>query len=225
LVMTKLFAQQIPLTKFNDPDWVLELDVLFAHEYIKALNDYDLGVIEENGWKLVFEKIMAKKTSVLEELLLCIAAHIIQDLPLALVKSGWRRRPEAERIADFHLANKILGEAIEEIQSQVARRYNPLLNWFDQVGHKDDEILTDYGIRLARGMAWYNAVRFFAAPAEVAKSLTRSVENVVKQITYPAFSLTFFLRIFRLISKLTRIWPVAKRMQVKEPPLKILTEN
>jgi hypothetical protein len=61
LVMTKLFAQQIPLTKFNDPDWVLELDVLFAHEYIKALNDYDLGVIEENGWKLVLKRSWPKK--------------------------------------------------------------------------------------------------------------------------------------------------------------------
>ncbi len=216
LVMTKLFEQQIPLTNFKDPAWILQLDVLFAQQYLKAINEYDLGILDHNGWKNVFEQIMGKKTSVLEELLLCMASHIIQDLPMALLNSGWKDRPEEERISDFHLANEILGHAINKIQKEVAHRYNPILKWLDRFGDEDDEILTNYGIRVSRGMAWYNTVRYIGNPTEVSESLVRSVGDVVKQIIHPPFSLAFFLRLFRFASKLTRKWPAKKQIVNRE---------
>ena len=211
LEMTQLFATQIPLKEFIDREWIYTLDVLFAREYLKAVHDYDQGIETKLGWELVFLKIMNKKTSVLEELVLSMAAHIIQDLPYSLHKSGWRLKPEDERIHDFHLANDILGEAIDTIQKQVGTRYNPFLNWLDLFGRDDDEILTNYGVRLGRGMAWYNAVRLLADPEEIAKSLTNSVATVIKQIVHPPFSLYFFLRIFRFISRITRRWPIFKK--------------
>ncbi len=212
LEMTQLFAAQIPIKEFVDKEWVYTLDVLFAREYLKAMHAYDQGIETKSGWEQVFVKIMNKKTSVFEELILSMAAHIIQDLPYTLHNSGWRLKPEAERIHDFHLANDILGDAIEAIQKGVGTRYNPILNKLDMFGKDDDEILTNYGVRLCRGMAWYNAVRLMGDP-EIAKSLTNSVAAVIKQIVHPPFSLYFFLRIFRFISKVTRRWPALKEVR------------
>lgn len=207
LFITETFQNEIPKKGFQDPEWVSELVFVFASEYLRAIQEYDMGTLNEGGWKLVFDAILTKRTSVVEELVLSIAAHIIQDLPVALNKMGSRDHSESSRIADFHLANDVLCDAIENLQDELSIRYNGFLRWLDRLGYKNDEILTSYGIRISRGMAWYNAIRLKSNHEEVAKSLRRSVGDVIKQIISPPFSLLFLFRIIRIISQLNRRWP------------------
>src|SRR3989442_1052818 len=149
--------------EFDDPAWVVALDEAFAAEFRRAAD----AVGPESappGWRPVLDALTRRRTSVFEDLVLGMVAHIVYDLPHALlaVEQG---APDARHIRDFHKMNDLLARGTGEIQNAVARRYNPWLHWLDRLGGRLDEVLTDYGMRFARGMAWYNAERLAAAAA------------------------------------------------------------
>jgi hypothetical protein len=67
--------------------------------------------------------------------------------------------------------------------------------------------LTNYGIRLSRGMAWYNAERLLDPKLvqAAASSLARS-PAIAEEILDPPF-FGAFVRVFRWLSTLLRRWP------------------
>jgi len=209
LTITRIFDQQIPKKAFDDPNWVVALDIAFAEHYFQALDAFDLGEEVPAGWRPVFVAIQGGRTSVLEELVLCMAAHIVHDLPLALHTVG-RTQGERSCVRDFHLANDILELGINKIQAEVTWRYNPVLRWLDSLSGQEDEILTNYGIRLARAVAWFNAERLAnpTSRGEALASIARSSAIVVQRLLRPSLlSFTVVLRLVRLFSRLTRVWP------------------
>lgn len=207
--ITRVFNERIHTQGFTDPAWIESLDVAFAREYFSALDAYDLRGEEPPGWAPVFEAMSRGRTSVLEELILSMAAHIIHDLPLALV-SAWRDDPIERRLGDFHLANDVLKAGIDEIQRSTAARYNPILRWLDRAGAREDEVLTNYGIRLARAAAWFNGERLRDPQTKAAAlaSLGKSTAVVVRLLLRPPLkSLRIVLRFARWVIRSLRIWP------------------
>ena len=89
--ITQVFGDRIQTQGFSDPAWIASLDLAFAREYFVALDGYDLHGEQAPGWAPVFGAMFKGQPSVLEELILSMAAHIIHDLPLALA-SAWRDR-------------------------------------------------------------------------------------------------------------------------------------
>ena len=205
MTITRLFERMIPTTGFTDRTWITKLVVAFAQEYVEAVTAFDLGLRVPPAWEVVFHAMNWKKTSVLEDLVISMVAHIIYDLPLALRKIGNSGIRKESKIGDFHLANDILQAGIDEIQQETARRYNPFLRVLDRLG-RDDEILTNYGIRISRGLAWYNCERLKVDFNGTVTSLESSVSVATKQILSPPFSLSFLFRVLRIVSNLTRRW-------------------
>ena len=207
--ITEIFREEIPKTNFEDRDWILALDVAFAREYFRALDAYDLGEQVPKGWHPVFDAIRDGHTSVLEELILSMAAHIIYDLPLAL-REVHLRQGSRSRVRDFYLANDVLERGIDQIQREVGQRYNPFLIWLDRVGAREDEVLTNYGIRLSRAVAWFNGERLAdpKSEKEARASIGRSIKIVVQQLRRPPLlSLRILLRLARWMSRSKRVWP------------------
>lgn len=141
-----------------------------------------------------------------------MAAHIVHDLPLALKKVGLRDGDQSH-IDDFHLANDVLERGIDQIQNAIGKRYNSYLMWLDGLGTRVDEVLTNYGIRLARATAWFNGERL--VNSRTAKKAQASIEESAKEIVKwllcpPLLSLRLFFRLIRKMSRLTRTWPVRR---------------
>ena len=209
--ITERIAEVLPTMGFDDPAWVVALDEAFAAEFRRAAD----AVRPESappGWRPVLGALMRRRTSVFEDLVLGMVAHIVYDLPHALlaVEQG---APHARHIRDFHRMNDLLARGTGAIQDAVARRYNPWLHWLDRLGGRLDEVLTDYGMRLARGMAWYNAERLAAAAAAgdagaTEESLARSVTKVVAlALDPPAGVIGLGLRLLRLVASFGKRWP------------------
>jgi hypothetical protein len=180
-----------------------------TREYFGALDRYDLGAGEAPGWQAAFEAMAGGRTSVLEELILSMAAHIVHDLPMALRQVGLNT-DQTSRVGDYHRANDVLEVAIDRIQSTVGRRYNPYLRWLDRAGLREDEVLTNYGIRLARAAAWFNGQRLLEPETEVAAraALARGTAILVEKLLRPPLaSARLVLRLARWISRLVRVWP------------------
>ena len=142
-----------------------------------------------------------------------MTVHIVHDLPLAIGDVSVGGRPAEEHVYDFHAINDVMAHSIDAVQATCSRRYSPYISWLDRLGERYDEILTNYGIRMSRGLAWYNALRL-ADPrshADAAAAIERSPQIVVQQIVRPPIlSLRLMLRCFRFVVSYLRTWPTEK---------------
>ena len=209
-LMTRRIEAEIETAALDEPVWVADLAEAFVAKYFRALEAYDGGEDVPVAWRAVFDSLAKRRTSVVEDLVFGVYAHIVRDLPHTLVECGLVDAAGRSRIADHHVVTAIVGHAIDPIQDAVGRRYGPYIRPIDRVGKRFDELLTDYGIRLSRGMAWYNALRL-ADPdsAEAAAAaLERSTAVFVAQVMDPPlWSGRAGLRAMRWLAAHFRRWP------------------
>ena len=209
-LMTRRIAAALETRDVDDPEWVVAVAEAFAERYFYAVEAYDCGGEAPPAWRAVFATISSRRTSVVEDLVLGVYAHIVRDLPHTLDEIGLVDGDGRSRIRDHHTLTAIVGETIDEVQKAVGHRYGPYVRSLDRIGKRYDEILTDYGIRLSRGMAWYNALRLAdPASAEAARtSLDRSTAVFVAAVVDPPiWSLRARLRALRWLASHFRRWP------------------
>ena len=210
--MTRVLAASLPRSDFSDPAWVAQFAVTFGDYYLRALRDYDSGTLVRGAWSTVFQAGEEGRTSVLEDLLLGMTAHIVNDLPLALCDVGMTTPRGESRIGDYHTINEVLAHAIEGIQSEITRRYDRLLGVLDRCAESYDEIVTGYGLRISRAGAWYNAQRLLDPDSRSAAmaAISRSPEITLHELLDPPLlSLRCALRLTRILSRTARCWPSA----------------
>lgn len=207
--MTERLRKELPEADLADPEWIVALAETFGALYVAAVTGWD----EDRGrvpraWQSVFETICPKRTSPLEDLVFAMAAHIIRDLPHALLAVGLSDDQGRSHIDDFHAINRIMGGTIDEMQSRIGQRYARYLRWLDRVGRADDELLSNYGIRMSRGMAWYNATRLRDSGSAdlVRDSIDRSPGEFIEVIMGQPL-----LRLSRLLVHSLRRWPLSAR--------------
>jgi hypothetical protein len=209
-LLTRTLASALARGQFVDPDWVATLAEIFAERYFQARALYDRGLAPPTPWREVFDVICTRRSSVLEDLIFPITVHIVHDLPLSLVDVGLTGANGSSHIFDHHLVNDVLEAAIDTIQDAVARRYEPLVAWLDQLGANLDEIATNYGLRVSRGVAWYNATRLLDAAShdDALDGITRSPLVLVEEVQRPPiWSLRALFCLSRSIAARFRRWP------------------
>jgi hypothetical protein len=209
-LMTAQIAAELPTDAGFDPGWTVSLAEAFAGRYLAALDAFDRGQDVPPAWDTVFRAICDRRTSVLEDLVFAMSAHIVRDLPHALLEVGLRDSAGRPRIHDFQAVNDVLGHEIQPIVDATSRRYGRYLKILDRLGKPYDRIVTNYGIRLSRGMAWYNATRL-ENPDEsprAAASIEESPAVLVDQVLNPpGWSLRIGLRFLRWVLGFLRKWP------------------
>lgn len=209
-LMTRRIEAEVETAGLGEPVWVADLAEAFSSRYFLALDEYEAGRDVPAAWRAVFETLANRQTSVVEDLVFGVYAHIVRDLPHTLVECGLVDAEGRSRIADHHVVTMIVGRAIDPIQDAVSRRYGPYIRPIDRVGKRFDELLTDYGIRLSRGMAWYNALRLADPASEdaAAAALERSTTVFVAQVMDPPlWSGRAGLRALRWLAAHFRRWP------------------
>jgi hypothetical protein len=207
--MTRRLAEELPIAGMADPEWVVALAEAFGARYVAAVTGWDDDRASvPDGWAAVFETICPRRTSPLEDLVFAMAAHIIRDLPHALIAVGLEDAQGRSHVGDFHAVNRVMGHTVDEMQSRIGKRYARYLRWLDRVGRAQDELLSNYGIRMSRGMAWYNASRLVdpASSQAAAESIEKSPRDFVEAIMKQPL-----LRLLRLRVHSLRRWPAAQR--------------
>jgi hypothetical protein len=165
---------------------VNQLVLRFADYYFNALAEYDQGMPTiPPVWKLTFDLARGAATTVMEDLLLGINAHINHDLPLAIsdtllpdwsTLSGTQRE---RRAVDHRTINQIIAETTVPVQKQMlepharlagaaAKVLGPVLGW------ELDRIITGW-----RSDVWTYAVRITeTTDAAERESLRLSLEQI-----------------------------------------------
>jgi hypothetical protein len=208
--MTRRLKEDLAGAQLADPDWIVALAEAFGGLYVAAVTAWDDDRARvPPGWRSVFETICPKRTSPVEDLVFAMAAHIIRDLPHALVKVGLADAQGRSHIGDFHAINRMMGDTVDDMQSEIGQRYAHYLRWLDRVGRAEDELLSNYGIHVSRSMAWYNAMRLLdpSSSERAAASIDKSPGDFITEIMRQPI-----LRILRLLVHSLRRWPAAQRV-------------
>jgi uncharacterized protein DUF5995 len=214
VLITRRLARGLPTAGYLDADWIIELAETFAGLYIEALDASAAGRSAGEAWDAVFAAIDRKRSSVLEDLVFSMTAHIVHDLPAALDRVG-RDGADGSHVRDFHAVNGTMAEGIDEIETAIAKRYAPWVRRLDRLGRPYGRILSSYGIRMARGLAWYNADRLAdpVSRVDARASTARNVEELIDQVLHPpAWSIRTGLRLSRFAVGLFRRWPAEPQL-------------
>ena len=209
-LMTAQIATELPTDPSFDPGWTVSLAEAFAARYLAALDAYDRSEVVPPAWDAVFRAIGDRRTSVIEDLVFAMTAHIVRDLPHALLDVGLRDSTGRPHIHDFQAVNDVLGHEIQPIVDATSKAYGRFVRFLDRLGKPYDRIITNYGIRLSRGVAWYNAMRLENESADAAASIEKSPKVVVDELLNPpVWSLRIALRFVRWLLGFFRKWPEA----------------
>jgi uncharacterized protein DUF5995 len=209
VLITRRLARGLPRAEYLDAEWIVELAEAFAALYLDALDASAAGSSAGEAWDAVFVAIDRRHSSVLEDLVFSMTAHIVHDLPAALEQVG-REGTDGSHVHDFHAVNRTMAEGIGEIETAIAKRYAPWVRHLDQLGRPYSRILSSYGIRMARGLAWYNADRLAdpASHADARLSTARNVQELIDELLHPpAWTVRTALRLGRFVVGLFRRWP------------------
>jgi Family of unknown function (DUF5995) len=209
VLITRRLAHGLSGADYHDAAWIVDLAETFAGLYLDALDASAAGQSAGEAWDTVFGAIDRRHSSVLEDLVFSMTAHIVHDLPAALDGVG-REGIGGSHIHDFHAVNDTMAAGIDEIETAIARRYAPWVRQLDQLGRPYSRILSSYGIRMARGLAWYNADRLAdpASRADARASTARNVQELIDQVLHPpAWTARTALRAGRFVVGLFRRWP------------------
>ncbi len=170
-IITEQFRQALRDNVFEDSAWMESLDVRFAEHYFRAIDEYSRGKAPQ-AWQIAFDLATAKRSTVLQDLILGMNAHIQYDLPIVLYQSGLDER--ALRRRDHQRVNALLRQSIDQVQRDVSRAYAPYLGLLDRWVGRADEIVTFAGILRARARAWDDAVELSDAPSETERERIRA---------------------------------------------------
>ena len=216
--MTRALADRLgrPDHGFDDPVWVADLATAFGDRYTGAMQAIDADRSEEAAtgldesvpgpWAAVYRTICLEPSTVLEDLVFSMGAHITHDLPHALVSVG----TESAHLRDYHRMNEVLADGTEEIQAAVTTRYNRLFAELDRLAGGADEALTNYQIRIGRSMAWYNALRLQSSGSRAAASasIERTTPALIASVRGESrWVMRWPLRLVRLGLSTRRTWP------------------
>ncbi|MFN7923929.1 MAG: DUF5995 family protein [Bryobacteraceae bacterium] len=205
-------GEKIRQGAFRDNVWVERYLVAFANLYRGALEAFEGGDLAHcpKAWQIAFNAAVKGETSVLQDLVLGMNAHINGDLPLALVAAGIGP-DRALRKADHLAVNAILEAHTDQVQDSVAKLYAPVLAALDFAGGRTDELVAGFAIEKARESAWRKAVLFTDAPAAIAPLLRQALESetgfLAQAIRLPTVANPFLRAALRKIDE-EKFWGV-----------------
>lgn len=158
--------------RFQDPDRLEHLDVVFAQRYLHAYRQYRQGQQPTRAWAYAFDRAQEPQHTVLQHLLLGMNAHINLDLGIAAAEvcQGCELAPLKN---DFFAINEVLAGLLNEIQDDL-NQSSPLFQHIDTLGGQTDEALGNFSLRHARRSAWRKAIALHQlAPSDYPAAIHR----------------------------------------------------
>jgi len=137
---------------FEDDPRMERLDVRFANRYILAWQQLQKGEKPTNSWAITFEAAKKVKFLVMQHLMLGMNAHINLDLGIAAAEVSNPEGLPAIR-KDFAAINATLGLLSGDMMNAL-RRISPLLSFMGLHATRNNSILVQFSISVARDGAW-----------------------------------------------------------------------
>jgi hypothetical protein len=168
--------------RFDNPvfwsgEWIRRIAGRFASRYFASLDEARRDGRGQRAWRIAHGRAAARRTSVSQDLLLGINAHINHDLALAtadnLREFGGidQLAALARRKFDHDQVNNVLRGSFDEIAEAIPRAYGGLIGVAHAALYRLDDRFGAAGIAHFRERAWHNALAHVAAADEAERQL------------------------------------------------------
>lgn len=148
--------EAIKADKFEHPDKLRHLDVVFFNRYLDALHLWHSGSRPTLPWKLACDATGNSKLIVLQHLLLAMNAHIDLDLSIATSQAI----PGDELVdfeTDFNTMNLLLASIMQDVENDMALIFR-LLRPINCIFRREEDMVLNFSMRLVREHAWENCL-------------------------------------------------------------------
>jgi hypothetical protein len=151
LEVTRAVARRVAAGGFEDPPFMISLDVEFAGLYLQAL---DAPAIAPRAWRVLFDR-RRDRLAPLRVALAGMNAHINRDLAVALDTTCTRRggtlERDSPRCRDFVAINDLLAAQMDAAKRELFSRVDRVA---DVALGPVDDLLEVWSITAARNNAW-----------------------------------------------------------------------
>ena len=156
LLATKAVINSPPAGGWENPDWVMRLDVVFANFYFAAIESIFRGTAKTpKSWRALFEARHRTNVCRIQFALAGMNAHINHDLSLALLETdsefGITPDTSSAEHKDFKQVNNILALALPEALHTLAIG---ILGEIVQDTGNIPKLLAVWDVQVARDFAW-----------------------------------------------------------------------
>jgi len=169
---------------FLDAAWIKALSGKFATLYFKALDTFGREPDEhvERAWKTAHTAARSSRSTVVQNALLGINAHINYDLPRAIAANldpaELDDYPTLQlRKFDHDQVNNLLVRTLGPIQDVLARDYAPAIALVDNLLGNLDERMSDIGLKYYRERVWWDALTYASARKHDTEGIVRDKLN------------------------------------------------
>lgn len=168
---------------FFDPDWIAKLAGKFSTLYFESLTTEERSAESEKAWKLAHRMAVEKSSTVLQDLILGLNAHINYDLAYGIALNLKEHGDHAEHLLlprrkfDHDQVNNILVRCTPRIQEVLTRDYGGGMMVLSRLSGNWDERLTGLGLKYYRERVWWSAISFLCAGNAREKALVHEKLN------------------------------------------------
>ncbi|MDQ3936997.1 MAG: DUF5995 family protein [Actinomycetota bacterium] len=155
LAVTREVAVQARGGRFEDPEALALLDVVFADLYFAAVADVTAGRKANRAWAPLFDARKRKRVAAIQFALAGMNAHINHDLVLAIVETCRRLDRPVKRRSALHRDYLAVNKLLEKVEARVKREFlTGDLALADEALGRLDDVLAMWSVARARDAAW-----------------------------------------------------------------------
>lgn len=157
---------------FFDPAWIASLAGKFSSLYFQSLTTFERAPESELAWKVAHRLAEDRASTVVQDLLLGLNAHINYDLAYGIYMNLKEHGDDRNHLLlprrkfDHDQVNEILLRSIPEITTTLARDYGGAIRFLDVALDRLDDLLAGTGLRYYRERVWWDAVSYLTTTDE-----------------------------------------------------------
>ena len=165
--ITATVDQHLTESRFQDPEFMITLDLRFAERYFSAVRQWnDRTAWAPRCWSALFNRWNDDDMAPILGAIAGVTAHIQFDLGAALVQAFKEQGdpvlvdPSARK-ADYDLLNYIFADKSPTLRRGFLKD-NMFADWFDRITGKWDDVFQAASIEAARESSWRTAAQLWA---------------------------------------------------------------
>lgn len=162
--VTVAVRDSIVAGRFENPDLMTQLDVVFARRYLDAFDGWRVDGELTGAWEAAFAATGKWRLLVVQHLLVGMNAHINLDLGIAAATVAPPGRI-ADVKSDFFAINDLLASLVRGVIDDIGQ-VSPWIGALDRIGGRTQDTLVKFSIDKARDEAWRLAEILAALPTQ-----------------------------------------------------------
>ena len=153
---------------FFDPRWIDVLVGKFSSLYFESLTTFERDPDAERAWKLAHKTAIGRTSTVAQDLILGLNAHINYDLAYGVYLNLKEHNDQSNQLLlprrkfDHDQINYILVRCMPKISETLTRDYGGGIVLISRIMRNLDEMLTESGLKYYRERVWWNAISYLA---------------------------------------------------------------